>query len=237
LVDAKVAQKQAMENANQGVNKFSLVTSGRALSNKNLTALCSVYKSIGQQSKIKLCASMGLLKQEQLQQLAEAGVTHYHCNIETAPSYFSKLVTTHTMQEKIATIKLAQELGMGVCSGGIIGMGETMDQRIEMAFTLRDLNILSIPINILMNVEGTKIGDVSPLTDEEVLTTFALFRLINPKANIRLAGGRQLISHIQERVLKAGVSAALVGDYLTTIGTNIQQDKVLFKSSGFTMDG
>ncbi|WP_430814803.1 biotin synthase BioB [Carboxylicivirga sp. RSCT41] len=236
LVDMKVAEQQAMENASQGVNKFSLVTSGRALSNRNLNELCGVYKKIGQQSDIQLCASMGLLKREQLEQLAEVGVKHYHCNIETAPSFFSQLCTTHTMEEKITTIKLAQELGMGVCSGGIIGMGETMEQRIEMAFTLRDLNILSIPINILMKVEGTKIGDVSPLTDEEVLTTFALFRLINPKANIRLAGGRQLIAHIQDRVLKAGVSAALVGDYLTTVGTNIAQDKEIFKNAGFSID-
>ncbi|MCG8578431.1 MAG: biotin synthase BioB [Bacteroidales bacterium] len=236
LVDMKVAEEQAMENASQGVNKFSLVTSGRALSNRNLKELCGVYKKIGQQSNISLCASMGLLKREQLEKLVEVGVKHYHCNIETAPSFFSELCSTHTMEEKITTIKQAQELGMGVCSGGIIGMGESMEQRIEMAFTLRDLNILSIPINILMKVEGTKIGDVSPLTDEEVLTTFALFRLINPKANIRLAGGRQLIAHIQDRVLKSGVSAALVGDYLTTVGTNIAQDKEIFKNAGFSID-
>jgi biotin synthase len=235
LVDMKVAELQAMENASQGVNKFSLVTSGRALSNKNLNELCGVYKKIGQQSDIQLCASMGLLKREQLEKLVEAGVKHYHCNIETAPSFFSQLCTTHSMEEKIETIKMAQELGMGVCSGGIIGMGETMEQRVEMAFTLRKLNIRSIPINILMKVEGTKIGEVAPLSDEEVLTSFALFRLINPQANIRLAGGRQLIAHIQEHVLKAGVSAALVGDYLTTIGTNIAQDKEIFKNAGFSL--
>ena len=235
LVDLRVAEQQAKENAEKGVHKFSLVTSGRAISNKNLDQLCGVYKNIQKSTPIHLCASMGLLNRSQLEKLKDAGVKHYHCNIETAPSFFPELVTSHTMEEKIRTIKYAQELGMGVCSGGIIGMGETAVQRIEMAFTLKDLGIESIPINILMQVEGAELSVDKPIGDEEILTTFALFRFINPTANIRLAGGRSLIAHIQDKALASGVSAALVGDYLTTIGTNIEQDKAIFKSAGFSL--
>jgi biotin synthase len=235
LVDLKVAEQQAKENAEKGVHKFSLVTSGRAISNKNLDQLCGVYKNIQKSTPIKLCASMGLLNRSQLEKLKESGVEHYHCNIETSPSYFPKLVSSHTIEEKIRTIKYAQELGMGVCSGGIIGMGETPEQRIEMAFTLKELKIESIPINILMQVEGASLKVDTPISDEEILNTFALFRFINPTANIRLAGGRSLISHIQDKALAAGVSAALVGDYLTTIGTNINQDKEAFEKAGFSL--
>lgn len=235
LVDLNEAELLAEESASKGVYRFSLVTSGRAISNSNLDKLCGVYKSIQRKTPIHLCASMGLLKRSQLDKLKDAGVGHYHCNIETAPSYFKEMCTSHTMEDKIRTIKAAREAGMGICSGGIIGMGETMEQRIEMAFTLSDLEIESIPINVLMPVEGTELSEAKALTDDEILTTFALFRLINPTANIRLAGGRSLISHIQEKALKAGVSAALVGDYLTTIGTNVLQDKELFEAAGFRL--
>lgn len=236
LVDLKEAEQLAAKNASKGVYRFSLVTSGRAISNSNLDKLCGVYKNIQSKTPIHLCASMGLLNRSQLDKLREAGVGHYHCNIETAPSYFKEVCTSHTMEDKIRTIRAARAAGMGICSGGIIGMGETMEQRIEMAFTLCELEIESIPLNVLMPVEGTQLSAATPLSDEEVLTTFALFRFINPKANIRLAGGRNLISHIQDRALKAGVSAALVGDYLTSIGTNINQDKDAFTGAGFTLD-
>ncbi len=235
LVDIEFAKQQAKENTEKGVNRFSLVTSGRKISTSNLKKLADVYSQIKQSSPIHLCASMGLLNKEELEVLKSAGVEHYHCNIETAPSYFSQLVTTHTMEEKIKTIKLAQEMGLSVCSGGIIGMGETMEQRIEMAFTLKNLGVKSIPLNILMPVKGTKLESFPPLSDVETLTTFALFRFINPQAYIRFAGGRKQIAHIQEKAMASGVNAALVGDYLTTTGTNIMEDKEMFEKLGFSM--
>ncbi len=235
LVNLEEATKEAIENANKGVHKFSLVTSGRKLSSINLEKLCGVYDRIRKAAPIRLCASMGLLNRSELEKLKAAGVEHYHCNIETAPSYFSKLVTTHTLQQKIETIKTAQDIGMSVCSGGIIGMGESMKQRIEMAFALKELNVMSIPLNILMPVKGTGLENKSVLSDDEILTTFALFRFINPTANIRFAGGRGLIVHIQEKALAAGINAALVGDYLTTTGTKIAEDIVMFEKAGFTI--
>jgi biotin synthase len=233
LVGEEESVALAVENRKKGVERFSLVTSGRALSSSNVKKACSIYRAISQTSDIHLCASMGLLGFDALQQLKLAGVEHYHCNIETAPSLFSSLCTTHTFEEKLKTIKAAREAGLLICSGGIIGMGETMEQRIEMAIALQQLEVNSIPINILNPIEGTPLSGSQMLSDEDILTTIALFRFINPKAHIRFAGGRNLIAHIQSKALRAGVSAALVGDYLTTIGTNIDEDRVLFQSAGF----
>ena len=233
MIDKNEAIRQAKQNREYGVNKYSLVTSGKALSVKNLKKLCSVYNDIKKENDITLCASMGLLDKERLQMLKDAGIEHYHCNLETAPSYFKKLCTTHTFEQKIETIKNAQELGMGVCSGGIIGMGESMKHRIELAFELKKLNIKSIPINILNPIEGTPLQGTKKLTDAEILTTFAIFRLINPTAKIRFAGGRALISHIQEKALKSGINSALVGNLLTTLGTNVPEDIKAFAEAGF----
>lgn len=232
LVSVADGLKLALENRSKGVNRFSLVTSGRALHHNKVKEACKIYEEIGNKSDIGLCASMGLLRTPDLQLLKDVGVEHYHCNIETAPSHFSKVCTTHTFEEKRRTIREAQDVGLKICSGGIIGMGENMDQRIEMAFTLRELGADSIPINILNPIEGTPLQGSMQLTDDEVLVSIALFRFINPTAHLRFAGGRNLISHIQEKALSVGISAALVGDYLTTLGSNIDQDKEMFEKMG-----
>ena len=237
IIDKTQALKEALNNAEQHVERHSLVTSGRKVSNKTLDGLIPIYKEISDKTSIGLCASMGLINEEQMLRLKnEANVENYHCNIETAPSFFNTIVSTHTMEEKIDVIKIAQKVGLNVCSGGIIGMGETMEQRIEMAIILRDLNIKSIPINILQPMEGTNLENTPPLSEEEILTTFAIFRFINPKAQIRMAGGRIQIKNFQEKVLRAGVSAALIGDYLTSTGSNIQEDLKSFEKAGFTIN-
>lgn len=233
LVSEQEALRHALDNHNKGVGRFSLVTSGRTMSDRDIDKAVAIYKAIAAECSIYMCASMGLLNKEQLLKLRECGVGHYHCNIETAPSYFPTLCTTHTFEEKLQTIKWAQEVGLKICSGGIIGMGETMEQRIEMAFALRQIGVVSIPINILNPIPGTPMEGTAQLSDDEILRTFAMFRLINPRAHIRFAGGRNQIAHIQDKALKSGVSAALVGDLLTTIGSNIEQDKELFKRCGF----
>ena len=237
LVDKETAIAEAKNNAKKGVHKHSLVTSGRKVSDKTLDKLIDIYQEIGKQTSLKLCASMGLVTKEQMQRLKEdAKIQHYHCNLETAPSYFNQLVKTHTMEEKIETIKMAQDMGIGVCSGGIIGMGETMEQRIELAMTLRDLNITSIPINILQPVKGTPLEGSQLLSEEDILTSIALFRFINPIAHIRFAGGRMQIKSFQDKALKAGISAALTGDYLTSTGSNIDEDIQDFTKAGFSID-
>jgi biotin synthase-like enzyme len=157
----------------------------------------------------------------------------YHCNLETAPSFFPEVCTTHTTEEKINTLKLARAQGMTLCSGGIIGLGETMAQRVEMAIALQELEVESIPLNLLTAIPGTDLQDNIQVSDEEVLTTFAMFRFTNPKSTIRFGAGRIKIQHMQERALKAGMNAALIGDLLTTIGTNMAEDVVNFRKAGF----
>jgi len=235
LINPEEAYSQARHNEAAGAHKFSLVTSGRALSHHHLDKLCNIYKYVAKETpKLQLCASMGLLDSEKLQKLIDSGVKNYHCNIETAPSFFSELCSTHTTEEKIETIRTARSLGMGICSGGIIGMGETVEQRVEMALVLQELEVESIPLNILNPIAGTALENQSPLTDEEILSTIAVFRFTNPKAMIRFAGGRNLILHIQDKALKAGINAALIGDLLTTIGgVGMKQDIEDFKKSGF----
>ena len=236
LVDKAYALDTARMNASQGINRYSLVTSGRAIDNNKLDELCGIYRDIKRETDLHVCASMGLLTKEQLSKLKDAGIEHYHCNLETAPSFFAELCTTHTIEEKLQTIAWARELGIGICSGGIIGMGESLEQRIELAFALRDAGADSIPINVLNPIEGTPLQGTQHLEDEEILTAIALFRFINPTAHLRFAGGRNLISRqAQEKALRAGISAALVGDYLTTLGSKVNEDKEMFIAAGFTV--
>ncbi len=234
LIDEKSCMELARLNAKYGVNKFSFVTSGRSLSDRNIDRLCDYAVKIKKEMKINLCASMGLLTKEQLRRLKEAGITRYHCNLETSRRYFPLLCTSHTTDEKIETIRHAQELGMEVCSGGIIGMGETMEDRIDLALTVRELGVKSIPMNVLNPIPGTPLEGTAPLADEEVLTTVAVFRFINPDAFLRFAGGRALIAHIEEDAIRAGINSAIVGDLLTTIGSKVIEDMEKVKRLGFT---
>ena len=237
IVDKKSTIEEAVNNASKGVKRHSLVTSGRKVNNKTLDQLISIYKEIKAKTDISVCASMGLLSKEQLKLLKdEAGIEHYHCNLETAPSFFNNLVSTHTIDEKIETIKAAQELGIKICSGGIIGMGESMEQRVELAIALRNLKVQSIPINLLSPVKGTPLENSKALSEDEILTTIAVFRFLNPRANLRLAAGRLQIKHFQKKALHSGISAALTGDYLTTIGSNIDEDIKDFKEAGFSIN-
>lgn len=235
LVDEKTCLEMARLNNEYGVDKFSFVTSGKSLSDRNIDRLCKYAVKIKAEMKINLCASMGLLKKEQLQRLMDAGITRYHCNLETSPRYFATLCSTHTVDEKVATLKAAREVGMDVCSGGIIGMGESMDDRIDMALLLRDLQVKSIPVNILNPIPGTPLEKAGRLTDEEILTTIAVFRFIHPDAYLRFAGGRMLIEHLEEQAIAAGINAAIVGDLLTTVGSKVLEDMDKVKKMGFKL--
>ncbi|MEG0499947.1 MAG: biotin synthase BioB, partial [Rikenellaceae bacterium] len=205
----------------------------RKLTLAEMPNLKAIYTTLKENVKIELCASMGLLNREEMTELWSCGVRRYHCNIETSASYFPMLCSTHTMEEKLQTIRHAKALGMDVCSGGIIGMGETMRDRIEMAHLLRSEGVYSIPLNVLNPIDGTPLEGSTPLSADEVLRTFAMFRIMNPEARIRFAGGRKLIAEIQEELMHSGADAAIVGDMLTTVGSAIDQDMKLFARLGF----
>ncbi len=218
----------------QGIGRFSFVTSGLRLSDAEVDSLCEAAREISSKSDISLCTSAGLLSKAQLQRLFDAGVRRYHCNLETAPSFFSSLCTTHFQEQKIDTLRFAAEVGMDVCSGGIIGMGETEGQRIELALKLRELGVTSIPINVLNPIAGTPLENIPLLSDEDLLRTVALFRLILPKAWLRLAGGMARFSkEAMVRVYKAGANAAIMGDMLTTSGEDIQLNISHIRDAGY----
>lgn len=233
LVGEQEAVREAAHNASKGVRRFSLVTSGRALSDGETDRVCGIYRRIGSEVDISLCASLGLLSKEQLVRLRQSGVRRYHCNLETAPSYFGELCTTHTQQQKLQTIAWAREAGLEICCGGIIGMGESERQRIEFALAIRDTGAVSVPMNVLNPIPGTRLEKALPLSDRDVLRAAALMQIVNPDASVRLAGGRSRIKHLEPELFRCGVSASIVGDLLTTSGSDIDTDKAMFKKWGF----
>ena len=220
-------------NEQQGIKRLSLVTSGRRIKASEIDYFCDIYRKMGEETHLHLCASMGLLKREELEKLKAAGVKRYHCNLETASSYFSELCTTHTIEQKKETIRTAQELGMEICSGGIIGMGENMKQRIELAFELKELGVCSVPMNILNPIPGTPLEHLDQLSEQDILRTIAFFRYINPEANIRLAAGRALLTNDGETAFKSGASATITGNMLTTVAcATIRSDRKMLSDMG-----
>lgn len=217
----------------EGVHRFSIVTAGKALTGEEFKKSIEAYKEMKDTCNIELCASMGFLTKEQLHELHEAGVTSYHHNIETSKRNFPNICTTHTYEQKMATLKMVKEEGMYVCSGGIIGMGETWEDRLDMAVSLAEAGADSIPINALMPIKGTPLYGTTPLTNDEILRTIAFFRYINPTANIRLAAGRALLENDGEIAFQSGASATITGNMLTTAAcATIKSDKEMIKKLG-----
>lgn len=234
LLDTCSILKAARICEEKGIGRFSFVTSGKRLGDREVDALCRTAEVIRGQSRISLCVSAGLLGREALKKLFEAGISRYHCNLETSPSYFHELCTTHTQQEKIETLHLARAAGMDVCSGGIIGMGESMEQRLELACTLRSLGVKSVPVNILSPIRGTPLEHQEPISEDEILRTLALFRLLMPDAWLRFAGGKARLSEkTVVRAYRAGINSSILGNMLTTAGADIAEDVERIKEAGY----
>ena len=228
--DEVLSISREMEGAE--VARIALVTSGKALTGDEFEQALETYRKMNGGLSIGLCASLGLVSHEQLARLHEAGVTRYHCNLETSRAFFPRICTTHAFDEKVATIRAAQKAGLEVCSGGIIGMGETWADRIDMALTLAELDIRSIPLNVLAAIPGTPLEGQPPLDEDDVLRTAAIFRFINPEAHIRLAGGRKLLENWGENAFSHGVSATITGNMLTTGSSSVATDKQMLSSLG-----
>lgn len=224
---------QAEVNHKQGIMRYSIVTSGRNLSDGEVDEMCETIKAIKNEVGISICTSFGLLDQKQYRKLKKAGVERVHNNLETSQNFFEKVCTTHTYEDKIMAIKAAQNAGLEVCSGGIMGLGETVEDRIDMALTLRRLGIKSVPINVLNPILGTPFEKNEKLKTDEVRRIVAVYRFILPDGYIRLAGGRGIIDDKGESCFIGGANAAISGDMLTTSGITVKTDMELIKKLGY----
>ncbi|QIB27737.1 biotin synthase BioB [Caloranaerobacter azorensis] len=236
LLDYDAILKRAKEMEHVGAHRFSLVTSGKGIKGKDFENILDIYRRLSKDTSLKLCASLGIISYEQALKLKEAGVSMYHHNIETSREYYKKVCTTHSYEERIESIKNAMKAGLKICCGGIIGMGESREDRVKMAFEIRSLGIKSVPINVLNPIKGTPLENRKILSPFEILKTMALYRYIIPDSYIRYAGGRMALKNRQNMGFRAGVNAALVGDYLTTIGSNIEQDKKMIIQEGLDIE-
>ncbi len=233
LLPAGEIAAQAKESERQGVLRFSIVTSGRRLSDREVEAMCEAVRQIRRETSLSVCISFGLLGEAQYRMLKEAGVSRVHNNLETSRRNFPNICTTHTFDDKVAAVRAAQAAGLSVCSGGIMGLGETPEDRIDMALTLRELGIRSIPVNMLNPIPGTPFAQNERLTAQEMRRIVAVYRFLLPEASIRLAGGRGLLPDKGKSCFRSGANAAISGDMLTTAGITVETDKKLLEELGF----
>ena len=216
--------KEAQANDKRGVHRFSIVTAGVRLSKAELKTIAQAYKKITSELKISCCGSLGLLDYDDFVMLKEAGLKRYHNNLETSPNFFKEICTTHTMKQKEDTIALAKKAGLEICSGCILGMGESVEDRVDIALELRKLQVDSTPINILNPIKGTPLENRPTVHPDEVRRTIALFRHVLPKTVLRLAGGRLIIQKYFTDLYKYGINAEITGDMLTTAGLTVADD-------------
>ena len=222
-------KKEMLEAAKRakeiGAERFDIVTSGDSLTREELSRICDAISEITNKIGIKMCASLGTLDEAAFVSLKKAGLSRYHHNIETSPDYFPRVVTTHKFQGRVDTIKAAQRAGLQVCSGGIIGMGETMRDRIEMALFLKELDVDSVPINILVPIRGTPFENIQTLSCDEAIRTIAIFRIILKDKIIKIAAGREsVLKDFQALAFLAGANGMLIGGYLTIKGRGVDED-------------
>ncbi len=233
LLSTEEIVAQAKVNHEQGVLRYSIVTSGKRLSDAEVEKMCEAVRCIREQVGISVCISFGLLGEEQYRKLKEAGVSRVHNNLETSRRNFPNICTTHTFDDKIQAVRAAQAAGLFVCSGGIMGLGETVEDRVDMALNLRELGIKSVPVNMLNPIPGTPMENNPKLTNEDMRRIVAVFRFVLPDASIRLAGGRGLLEDKGKSCFTSGANAAISGDMLTTAGITTQTDMALLKQLGY----
>lgn len=233
MLETEEIVRQAKYNADRGVLRYSIVTSGRALKDEEIDQMCGAIRAIREQTDIEVCVSFGLLSEEQFRRVKEAGASRVHNNLETSRRNFPNICTTHTFDDKVEAVKAAKSAGLTVCSGGIMGLGETVEDRIDMALTLRELGIRSVPVNMLNPIPGTPYEGNPRLTVDDMRRITAVYRFILPDAAIRLAGGRGLMEDKGEGCFRSGANAAISGDMLTTAGYSVETDMDMLDRIGY----
>ncbi|MDH5325360.1 MAG: biotin synthase BioB [Gammaproteobacteria bacterium] len=237
-IDTHTLSAQAKQARQWGASDFGVVSKGWGVrSQKEKNQLSRYFQTLEQDSDIGRCASLGVLDRESAQFLKDAGLENYHHNLECAESYFDNVCTTHTYQENIDTIQHARDAGLRVCAGGILGMGESLEQRIELAHTLRQLGVESVPLNFLNPQAGTPMATQQPMEPMEILKCIAVYRYMLPKAEIRIAGGRQFLGDLQAMIFMAGASGVMIGDYLTTKGRQVEDDLQMLRDQNLRPRG
>ena len=237
LVAEHAITSAARDAAHKGSGCFGIVTSGTSLGpGEELDRICVALRSIRSEGAIEPSCSLGIIDQETALRLKAAGAVTYHHNLETARSFFPSICTTHEYEDDVQTIRNARQAGLKVCCGGIFGMGETMAQRVELALTLRELEVDSVPINFLNPIPGTRLADANFLTPLECLHIIALYRLILPSKRIAVCGGREKnLRDLQSWMFLAGANGTMIGNYLTTTGRDEQQDFQMLKDLGLAI--
>lgn len=226
LVEVEEVRKVALEAKSNHVSRFAIVTSGKTPDESDFDKMLEMIEEINKIEGLRSCASIGILTDEQAKRLAEAGLKRFHHNINTSESYYPEICTTHTWRDRYNTCKLIKKYGMELCCGVILGMGESVEQRIEMALELAEIQPNSIPINILMPIPETPFANYGDKIDEEnVLRTLAVFKIANPNSVLRFCGGRMRLSEENQRkAINTCVEGIMVGNYLTTIGKAPEED-------------
>ena len=236
LLDIDRIVEEAREAQAKGTGRFCLIASGRELSDKEFETILRALDRIRKETTLALDCSLGTLSEERAEALKKAGVTRYNHNLETAESHFSKVCTTHSFQDRVQTVKVLKDREFSVCCGGIIGLGESPQQRLELAFSLRQLEIDCIPFNILNPRPGTPLAHSESVPPMEIIKTIALFRLILPQGTIKVAGGREAnLRDLQSFAFLAGANGLILGNYLTTLGRRAEDDLTMVRDLGFSL--
>ncbi|SCX82747.1 biotin synthase BioB [Desulfoluna spongiiphila] len=233
LMDEETLVERGHAMARAGATRFGIVTSGHSLNEAEIDRVCRVTERLRKETDLTICGSLGMLDAKRGERLRSSGMGRYHHNLETSRSHFDAICTTHTYDEDIETVQLAADMGFGVCSGGILGMGESWAQRVELALTLRDLNADTIPMNFLTPVPGTRMANRPLMPALDALKSVALFRLIAPEKRITVCGGREVtLRDFQSWLFPAGADGLMVGNYLTTAGRSLDDDLKMVTDAG-----
>jgi len=235
LMPPEEVVKAAKEFEKKGAKNFCVVTSGGELNDKEFEQIIEIYRRLKTETSMNLDGSLGFVTPERVKRLKEAGVRRFNDNLQSSREFYPKIVSTHSYDKRLETLQMLQNGDMEICSGGILGMGETREDRVKLAFELKPYRPHCLPMNILNPRPGTPLEN-QPVPDPlEMIKTIAVFRFIHPQSNIKLAGGREvnLGPHYQEKALRGGANGLIIGGYLTTQGNPIHEDFEMLKRAGF----